>query len=689
MIGTSLGRYKIIEQLGAGGMGEVYRALDPRLDRNVALKVLPAALAADPNRLERFRREAKAIAALTHPNIVMVHSVEEHAGTHFLTMELVEGRALDRLIPKEGMAPGPLLEIAVPLADAIAAAHECSIVHRDLKPTNIMVSAGNRVKVLDFGLAKLQRSPSEIEATAMATEVWMTQEGQVVGTVPYMSPEQVEGRAVDHRTDVFSLGVVLYEMATGGRPFAGETSAALMASILKDTPRLVAEINERLPRHLGRVVSRCLEKGVKERYQTALDVHNELRLLQREVEAERTSAGGDAVQIETCEGFGASSAAPKDTSGSDPSVRTSGPHVAPSFTGTPSLAGASSLQVAVMPFTERSGVPDLASLAEGISENVVRGLARFTYMNVVSSGASFALQEQALDTNALGERLGARYILDGSVRRAGATTRVSARLVDSSTGAHLWAENYDRDLTDTDPFAIQDDIAGRIVSTTCDLYGVLPRAMGEVMKAKPPETLTPYEAVLRTFTYWHTITPDEHLEVRTLLERAVQQDPRNADAWASLSLMYSEEYRHGFNTRPDPLGRALDAARRATSIDGVNHVGQHALAPGALLPQGIRRLPRCRRPGHRPQPLGRLHRCLHGRPDGVQRRLGSRRPAGPRRRRAQPPSRRLVRLRRGLQLLPPGRLGRGACLRPADQHAGLLLYACRACGHLRPRRPPR
>ena len=240
MIGTTLAHYRITAAIGAGGMGEVYRATDTKLGRDVALKVLPAEMAASPERLERFRREAQALAALDHPNIVTVYSVEEADGVHFLTMQLVEGQALDQLIPKGGLSLDLIRSICTGLAEALAAAHEKGIVHRDLKPANVMVTPDGRVKVLDFGLAKVSvRDQPGHAASEMATDL-QTAEGVVMGTVPYMSPEQVAGRTVDHRTDIFSLGVMLYEMAAGQRPFEGPSSVELASAILRDAPRPLA-----------------------------------------------------------------------------------------------------------------------------------------------------------------------------------------------------------------------------------------------------------------------------------------------------------------------------------------------------------------------------------------------------------------------------------------------------------------
>ncbi|HSN55132.1 MAG TPA: serine/threonine-protein kinase, partial [Candidatus Sulfomarinibacteraceae bacterium] len=281
MIGTQLAHYRITAALGAGGMGEVWRATDERLGRDVALKVLPEKFASDPQKLDRFEREARAVASLNHPHIVTIYSVEDADGVRFLTMELVEGRTLDQLIPESGLDLESFFALATPIAEAMSAAHDKSVVHRDLKPANVMVDGEGRVKVMDFGLAKLQDAEGSSDLSELPTEA-LTGVGMIVGTVPYMSPEQIEGKIVDHRTDVFSLGVLLYEMATGERPFSGESSPALMSSILRDVPPSVVEMRADLPRHLARIISRCLEKDRRDRYQTARDVYNELRALKRE-----------------------------------------------------------------------------------------------------------------------------------------------------------------------------------------------------------------------------------------------------------------------------------------------------------------------------------------------------------------------------------------------------------------------
>ncbi len=293
--GATLGSYEIVSLLGTGGMGEVYRARDTRLGRDVAIKVLPAAFAADPDRLRRLEREARAAAALNHPNIVTVYSVEESGTVRFLVMELIEGRSLALAIPKGGLPLSDLLTIAIPIADAIAAAHAKGITHRDLKPANIMIGAGDhkdRVKVLDFGIARQDEASLPSGGAPTTPAATLTLEGSVLGTVAYMSPEQAAGTRVDARSDLFSLGVILYEMATGQRPFRGNTNVTILSSILKDTAPAVTSLNPAMPSELGRIIRHCLVKDPALRYQTAADVRNELAELKQDLDSGALAASG-------------------------------------------------------------------------------------------------------------------------------------------------------------------------------------------------------------------------------------------------------------------------------------------------------------------------------------------------------------------------------------------------------------
>lgn len=289
---TLLGSHQILSPLGAGGMGEVYRARDRRLERDVAIKLLPPELAEHPERLARFEREAKAVAALNHPNIVTLHSIEEAEGIRFLTMELVDGETLSALLDPNGLPVSRVLELAIPLADALAAAHDKGVVHRDLKPANVMLTRDGRIKVMDFGLAKLLSAESDAALTQMATvETPLSGAGLVLGTVPYMAPEQIRGGAVDGRADVFSMGVLLFELLTGRRPFEGHTAADVMSAILRHEPTSLLSLRPDAPVHLGRIVRRCLAKDAERRIQTSKDVRNELEELRRELESGVTPDG--------------------------------------------------------------------------------------------------------------------------------------------------------------------------------------------------------------------------------------------------------------------------------------------------------------------------------------------------------------------------------------------------------------
>jgi serine/threonine protein kinase/membrane-associated phospholipid phosphatase len=289
--GRRLGHYAIQDRLGRGGMGEVLLALDTRLGRKVALKILPAEFVADEERLSRFQREARALAALNHPNIVTIYSVEQVEGFHFLTMELVEGQSLRQLMPRAGMDLAAFLDVAVPLADAVAAAHERGITHRDLKPENLMVTPSARVKVLDFGLAKRSREEGASPAVPGATET-LTRDGLVVGTVPYMSPEQAQGKAVDERSDVFSLGVIFYEMLAGRRPFRGDSMAEVISAILRDAPAALGRSRAGVPRAVERIVARCLEKDPAARHKSARELHADLSDVKRELDIEVALSSG-------------------------------------------------------------------------------------------------------------------------------------------------------------------------------------------------------------------------------------------------------------------------------------------------------------------------------------------------------------------------------------------------------------
>ena len=525
-------------------MGEVYRATDSKLGREIALKVMPAEMANDTERLARFQREARTVAALNHPQIVTIYSVEEAEGLHFITMELIEGQSLKQRIAEGAMHVEQIVEFAGAIAEALAAAHEKGIVHRDLKPANVMVTKDGRVKVLDFGLAKEVRADDADGATLTSAD--QTQEGMVMGTPAYMSPEQLTGRTLDHRSDIFSLGVVLHEMATGRRPFEGTTSIEQASAILHDTPPLVTEVRADLPGDLARVIRRCLEKEPQHRLQTARDVSNEFR------DMARTASGMERTHKTTSRGVG----------GAD--------------SGT--ARAEEGFWIAVLPFKYTGANAEMTALAEGITDDIVTGLSRFSYLRVIARSSTSRYAHEQADVRAVGRELGARYVMEGSLRQAGSRLRAAVQLVDAGSGAHLWAETYDRTCQAEEIFALQDDLVPRIVSTVADTYGVLPHNMSEALRNKDPEQLTPYEAVLRSFAHWMRLSAAEHAAAEVGLERAVERAPGYADALAVLGMLYREEYTHNFNVKPDPLGRALAVARRAVEAAPSNHLAYHALA---------------------------------------------------------------------------------------------------------------
>src|ERR1035437_5141166 len=518
LVGRTLAHYRINSAIGAGGMGEVYRATDMKLGRDVALKILPPDVASDPERLARFQREARAVAALNHPNVVTLYSVEESDSVHFLTMELIEEQPLDRLIPADGLAVERIVEIAGALAEALAAAHEKGIVHRDLKPANVMVTGEGRVKVLDFGLAKDVRAGDSSDATLTSAH---TEVGVVMGTPAYMSPEQISGRALDHRTDIFSLGVLLHEMCTGRRPFTGQSSAELTSAILRDDPPSITDTRSDLPSDLARIVRRCLEKDPRHRVQTARDVSNEFR---------------DLARI-------ASHFAP------DP-VSVSAKHAIPA----PDSGGVRADEgfwVAVLPFKYAGTRAELKALADGLSEEIVTGLSRFSYLKVIARGSTAKYSSESGDVRAIGKELGARYVMEGSLRQAGTKLRVAVQLVDAVSGAHLWAENYERTFSPETLFDVQDDLVPRIVSTVADMNGVLARSMSESVRSRNPEQLSPYEAVLRSFGYFERLTCEDLAAALSGLESAMRKAPASGDAWAMLALLCVQDYAQGFNLQAD------------------------------------------------------------------------------------------------------------------------------------------
>jgi serine/threonine protein kinase/tetratricopeptide (TPR) repeat protein len=556
---STISHYRIVSKIGEGGMGEVYLAEDIKLGRKVALKILPPEFAKDKERMSRFVREAKSASALNHPNILTIYEIDETESGHFIATEFIVGETLRERARSVPITLSEALDIATQTASALAAAHHAGIIHRDIKPENVMVREDGLVKVLDFGLAKLT-------AGGMSDQEGLTrihsdeQPGMIMGTVAYMSPQQARGQVVDRRTDVWSLGVVLYELLSGRQPFRGDTPTDTLANILQREPE---PLNfAALPPDLDQIVGKMLAKDLEARYSTVADVVADLKALQKRIEFEAELRRTPLPDMRT-------------------EAQTQMIQSAKRLSALPVDSGAARADegfwVAVLPFKHRGGGSDLEALAEGLSEEIVTGLSRFSYLKVIARSSTLGFTEST-DIRSVGKQLGARYVMEGSLRQAGSVLRVTVQLIDTSTGAHLWAETYNCTFRAEAVFELQDDLVPRIVSTVADWYGVLPHSMSETVRLKPPDQLTPYEALLRSFGYFERIAAEEHAIVRSSLQRAVAQEPGNADGWAMLSMMYGEEHRFGFNVEPDSLGRSLEAARHAVDVAHANHFAWLALA---------------------------------------------------------------------------------------------------------------
>jgi serine/threonine protein kinase/Tfp pilus assembly protein PilF len=538
VIGTQLSTYAVLSKLGEGGMGEVFRARDTKLNRDVALKILPAAFARDTDRLARFRREARAVAALNHPNIVTIFSIEEHDGVPFMTMELIEGCTLDQAIPQDGLALARFFDIAIALADALSAAHRKQIIHRDLKPANVMVTEDGHVKVLDFGLARAVDA-DRVRAEDDLTDLGITQAGIIVGTMPYMSPEQITARPLDHRTDLFSLGIMLYELATAERPFRGDSAPALMSSILKDHPTPVEERRSDLPGDVCRLIDKCLEKEPRDRIQTAREILDELKACRKawETDAERSTRRA------TGDGF------------SRQAERTA--------------------SIAVLAFSDMSAAKDQDWFCDGIAEEILNALTPLKGLRVAARTSAFSFRGKDDDLRTIGEKLNVTTVLEGSVRRAGDRVRITVQLSDVASGFQLWSERYDREVKDI--FDVQDEIAKAVAER---LRVTL--TAGDRLVEQATSNIEAYELYLkgRALVDRRGASVPAGLD---LLQKAVQLDPGYSLAWAGIAdaltvLAYSGAAR-GSDSKP----RAMAAARRSIELDPASAAGHIALACATLL----------------------------------------------------------------------------------------------------------
>jgi serine/threonine protein kinase/Flp pilus assembly protein TadD len=496
LIGQSISHYKVLRKLGSGGMGVVYEAEDSRLGRRVALKFLPDTMAQDSQSIERFQREARAASALNHPSICTIHAIEQLGAQHFLVMELLEGQTLSQIMTSHPFPIERLLPIAIQTADALESAHAKGIVHRDIKPANLFLTDRGQTKVLDFGLAKMERSqipqpdsPSSSMDTMLGAE--LTSPGAAIGTVSYMSPEQARGQLVDARTDLFSLGTVLYQMATGMLPFRGETSAIVFDAILNRDPTPVVDLNPALPPEFGRILSKLLEKDRTLRCQSATELKTDLNRLKRDLD----SGSKRAADFQDSK-----SGHPKPTTKS----------------------------IAVLYFENLSGVHEDEYLRDGITEDIITELSKIRGLNTYSRPTVLTFRDKPVTPSQIGQQLRASHVLTGTLRRSGNRLRITTQLVDTSTDFPLWSERYDREMKDV--FEVQDEIARKIAEA---LRVTLSPQELEALAIKPTENLQAYDLYLRGKRYARRQTRQDLEFALQMFENAVAMDPSFALAYAA------------------------------------------------------------------------------------------------------------------------------------------------------------
>ncbi len=500
--GGMVNHYRIVEKIGAGGMGEVFLAEDTKLDRRVALKFLPSHVAQDPDVRTRFTREAQSVAKLDHPNVVTIHEVGEWEGRPFFAMQYIDGKTLHHYCREEKLSIAQMINLVLPIAEGLGKAHSAGVIHRDIKSMNIILDKDLRPKILDFGLASIQGGEM------------LTKAGSTLGTIAYMSPEQARGLEVDQRSDLFSLGIVMYELISGRTPFKMDNDVATMNKIINDEPEPLARYKSEVPPELQRIVSKCLAKIPAERYQSAGDLAADLRALSRLIEpGEHTSA---------------------------------------------SRISAAKPSIAVLPFANVSADPENEFFSDGLTEELLNVLAKNPELKVTGRTSSFAFKGKHEDLRGIGQKLGVGTLLEGSVRKAGNRVRITAQLVNVADGFHLWSETYDRVLDDI--FAVQDDIA-RAVSKAMHVTLV---GVSDEKKAINPES---YSLILRAHHSQLQMTKESLEMAIELYKRAIELDSNNARAWAGLADVYGTRiaYGHSEHRLEHPL--ASEAADRALALD--------------------------------------------------------------------------------------------------------------------------
>jgi non-specific serine/threonine protein kinase len=526
MVGKRVSHYEIIKSLGSGGMGVVYEAEDTRLGRRVAVKFLPPELAHDPQSLERFQREARAASALNHPGICTVFAIEQHESEHFIVMELLEGETLAQRLRRQRFEPAELVDAAIQIADALESAHAKGIVHRDIKPANIFLNARGQVKILDFGLAKIDHArnrpgqDSQAETKVAARD--LTTAGTAMGTVCYMSPEQARGQLTDARTDLFSLGTVLYQMASGVLPFQGDTQAVIFDAILNREPAPIRELAPALPADFGRLLDKALEKDRTLRYQTATELKTDLIRIKRDLDSGRVRTADS--------GTGRAPAAKPETS------------------------------IAVLYMENLSGVKEDEYFRDGITEDIITELSKIQGLKIFPRPTVLVYRDRSVTPQQVGRELNAAYVLGGSLRRAGNRLRINTQLMDARTDFPVWSERYDREMQDV--FEVQDEIARKIAAA---LRITLTPQERDAIAAKPTANLQAYDLYLRGKSYSRRLTRQDLQFALQMFENAVSEDPKFALAWAALANVCSL-YFVNFERELSWMERATAAAQRASGL---------------------------------------------------------------------------------------------------------------------------